>query len=146
MARNQLGESVGMRNGGIAPDPTFAERTGNVYERKMAPGVPGNRGPLRFEEGIATDTDVPTDFQKGMMQGLVTAPGRPNHNANVYEKYPEETMAQRAHVGSAAWVESTSFLGEFAQGSFTDYAEPSYLQVTRNGAHYERRNPAVVTD
>lgn len=144
--RNQLGESVGMRNGGIAPTDNFPERTGNVYERKMAPSVPGNRGPLRFEEGIATDTDVPTDFQKGMMQGLVSAPGRPNHNQNVYEKYPEETMQERAHMGSAAWVESQQFLGEFAQGSFTDYAEYSYLQVTRSGQHYLRRNPAVVTD
>lgn len=144
--RNQLGESVGNRNGGIAPTDNFPERTGNVYERKMAPSVPGNRGPLRFEEGIATDTDVPTDFQKGMMQGLVSAPGRPNHNQNVYEKYPEETMQERAHMGSAAWVESPQFLGEFAQGSFTDYAAPSYLQVTRSGEHYIRRNPAVVTD
>lgn len=145
-ARNQLGEQVGMRNGGIAPTNPYSERTGNVYERKMAPAVPGNRGPLRFEEGIATDTDVPNDFQLGMMQGYQSAPGRPNHNVNVYEKEAAETMAQRAHVGSAAWVEAPTFLGEFAQGSFTDYAEPSYLQVTRSGAHYERGNPAVVRD
>lgn len=131
---------------GIAPQPQFPEWAPNVYERKMAPAVPGNRGPLRFEEGIATDTDVPNDFQKGMLQGYLTAPGRPNHNQNVYEKYPEETMQERAHVGSAAWVESPQFLGEFAQGSFTDYAEVSYLQVSRNGGHYQRSNPAVVRD
>ena len=130
----------------IAPQPQFPERTGYVYERKMAPSIPSNRGPLRFEEGIATDTDVPNDFQKGMMQGLIPAPGRPNHNMNVYEKYPEETMAERAHVGSAAWVESPQFLGEFATGSFSDYAEVTYQEVFRNGGHYQRRNPAVVTD
>lgn len=139
--------SMGTTNGkNIAPVLNFPERVGYVYERKNAPSVPGNRGPLRFEEGIATDTDVPNDFQKGMMQGLIPAPGRPNHNQNVYEKYPEETMQQRAHVGSAAWVESPQFLGEFAQGSFTDYAETSYLQIARNGSHYNRRNPAVVVD
>ena len=130
----------------LAPQNPYSERTGNIYERKMAPAVPGNRGPLRFEEGIATDTDVPTDFQKGMMQGLITAPGRPNHNANVYEKYPEETMQQRAHVGSAAWVEGPQFLSEFAAGSFSDYAEITYDQTNRSGGHYMRRNPAVVTD
>ena len=131
---------------GIAPNPSFPEWAPNVYERKQAPAVPGNRGPLRFEEGIATDTDVPNDFQKGMLQGYLTAPGRPNHNQNVYEKYPEETMQERAHVGSAAWVESPQFLGEFAQGSFTDYAETSYLQISRSGSHYNRANPAVVRD
>lgn len=130
----------------LAPGNPYPERTGPIYERKMAPAQPGNRGPLRFEEGVATDTDVPTDFQKGMMQGLITAPGRPNHNMNVYEKYPEETMAQRAHVGSAAWVEGPQFLQEFAAGSFSDYAEITYEQTTRNGGHYLRRNPAVVTD
>jgi hypothetical protein len=130
----------------IAPQNPFPERVGNIYERKQAPAIPTNRGPLRFEEGIATDTDIPTDFQKGMMQGLITAPGRPNHNVNVYEKYPEETMAQRAHVGSAAWVEAPTFLAEFAQGSFSDYAEVTYQEVIRSGGHYLRSNPAVVTD
>lgn len=130
----------------LAPNPGYPERTGNIYERKMAPGVPGNRGPLRFEEGVATDTDVPNDFQVGMMQGLVTAPGRPNHNQNVYIKPAEQTMQQRAHVGSAAWVEGPQFLGEFANGSFSDYAEVTYQEVIRTGGHYLRRNPAVVTD
>jgi hypothetical protein len=131
---------------GIAPDPQFAERQGTVYERKFSPAQPGNRGPLRFEEGIATDTDVPNDFQKGMMQGLLPAPGSPNHNQNVYEKSAAETTQERAHVGSAAWVESQQFLGEFAQGSFSDYAEVTYQEVIRNGGHYQRRNPAVVLD
>lgn len=130
----------------IAPNPLFPERTPNTYERKGALGVPGNRGPLRFEEGIATDTDVPNDFQKGAMQGYLTAPGRPNHNANVYEKYPEETMQERAHVGSAAWVEAPTFLGEFVQGSFTDYAEVRYEEVIRSGGHQLRANPAMVID
>ena len=86
----------------IAPAIPFAEKAPNVYERKMAPSLPMNRGPLRFQEGVATDTDIPNDFQTGVMQGVMTPPGRPNHNANVYEKWPEETMKQRAHVGSAA--------------------------------------------
>ena len=37
----------------IAPSPKFPERPGTVYDRKLAGAVPGQRGPLRFEEGIA---------------------------------------------------------------------------------------------
>lgn len=131
---------------GIAPNPQFPERAPQDYERKLAPSVPGNRGPLRFEEGIGTDTDVPSDFQVGVLQGYQSAPGRPNRNVNVFEKYPEETMRQRAHVGSAAWVEAPGFLQEFAGGSFTDYAEVTVEQVNRSGGRYERANPAVVND
>ena len=130
----------------LAPAPRFPERTPNTYERKFSAAVPGQRGPLRFEEGIGTDTDVPSDFQVGVLQGVQTPAGRPNHNQNVYEKYPEETMKERAHVGSAAWVESTNYLGEFAHGSFSDYGAVTYEEVTRNGAHQNRANPAQVID
>ena len=130
----------------LAPAPVFPEKVGTVYETKIAPSIPGNRGPLRFEEGVATDTDVPNDFQLGIMQGYITAPGRPNHNANVFEKSPAETMAERAHVGSASWVEAPTFLGEFAHGSFNDYAAVVYEQEDRSGGRYERTNPATVTD
>ena len=130
----------------IGPAPQFPERGNVFYERKISPAVPGQRGPLRFEEGIGTDTDVPNDFEVGIMQGLISAPGRPNRNQNVYEKYPAETMKERAHVGSAAWVEAPKLLGEFAQGSFADYGTVEYQEVIRNGAHQARINPAVVTD
>ena len=130
----------------IAPAPQFPERPGTVYDRTMSPAIPGQRGPLRFEEGIATDTDVPQDFGLGMSQGYETPAGRPNHNANVFEKFPEETMRERAHVGSAAWVEAPTYLGEFAQGSFQDYAEPVIEEEFRSGARYQRINPAVVLD
>lgn len=130
----------------IAPNPMFPEIGSKVYERKISAAVPGQRGPLRFEEGVATDTDVPSEFQKGVMQGLMPAPGRANHNANVYEKYPEETMAERAHVGSAAWVEAPAYLQEFAHGSFSDYAEVQYEEVMRSGGIQRRMNPSLVVD
>lgn len=129
----------------LAPTTHFPERVGPVYERKIAQNNV-RRGPLRFEEGVATDTDVPNDFQTGVMQGYVTAPGRNNHNANVYEKSAAETMQQRAHVGSAAWVEAPTFLGEFSHGAFNDNAAIKYEQVDRSGGRYERYNPARVDD
>lgn len=130
----------------IAPAPMFPERAPQMYDRKMALAAPGQEGPLRFQEGVATDTDVPSEFTKGAMQGYVSAPGRPNRNANVYEKYPEETMRERAHVGSAAWVEAPTFLGEFAQGAFTDHGTVRYEEVIRSGARYQRINPTIVMD
>lgn len=129
----------------LAPVPGYPERVGNTYETKVAYNTP-RRGPLRFEEGVATDTDIPNDFTTGVLQGYNTAPGRPNHNANVYEKPAEETMAQRAHMGSAAWVEGPTFLGEFAHGANADLAALRYEQVTRSGGHYTRINPANVPD
>ena len=130
----------------IAPTPQFAERPGNSYERKMSPATPGLRGPLRFEEGIATDTDVPNDFQLGLDQGYDTPEGRPNHNVNVFEKYAEETMRERAHVGSAAWVEAPNTLSEFAMGGFADHGDNRIEEVIRSGSHQQRLNPAVVQD
>lgn len=130
----------------IGPAPMFPERAPQMYDRKFSPAAPGERGPLRFQEGVGTDTDVPTEFAKGAMQGYVSAPGRPNRNANVFEKYPEETMAQRAHVGSAAWIEAPTFLGNFAQGAFTNSGELRFEMDVRNGGRYNRLNPTVVED
>ena len=81
----------------ISPAPQFPERAPQVYERKESGNVT-RRGPLRFEEGIATDTDVPNDFQVGMTSGQATAPGRPNRNAPVWQKTAAETLSERAHV------------------------------------------------
>jgi len=130
----------------IAPDPKFPERPGNMYDRKVSPATPGQRGPLRFEEGIATDTDVPAEFSKGAMQGYIPAAGRPNRNQNVFEKLPEETMRERAHVGSAAWVEAPDHLKEFAAGGFADHGDNRIEEVFRNGAPQKAGNPSVVLD
>ena len=129
----------------ISPTPGVPEREGNTYERKMSPATPGLRGPLRFEEGVATDTDVPNEFQTGINQGYATA-SRPNHKAAVHTKTAEETMGERAHVGSAAWVEAPTFIAEYEEGNFSDYATAEFQEVDRNGSRYQRPNPARVND
>jgi len=129
---------------GIAPNPMFPERSPNVFERKMADNEE-RRGPLRFEEGIATDTDVPTDFQKGMSQGMATAAGRPNRNAPVWQKPAAETLSERAHVGSASWIEAPTFLGEFAHGSFGRNSEQQ-IETKMAVGRAQRVNPTVVND
>jgi hypothetical protein len=130
---------------GISPAPQFPERSPQIYERKMTDNVE-RRGPLRFEEGIATDTDVPSDFQVGVQNGFAAAPGRPNRNAPVWQKPAAETLAERAHVGSAAWIEAPTFLGEFAHGSFTNYAEQTFEEKFVSGGRTQRLNPTVVQD
>jgi hypothetical protein len=102
---------------------------------------------MRFEEGVATDTDVPNDFVLGIRQGYEQGP-RPNMNQNVFEKPPEETMRDRAHVGSAAWVEAPEYLGAFAGGTSNE-AERKFVAVTRGtglGQKYHRGDAAVVRD
>lgn len=131
----------------LGPEPMFPERGRYNYDHSMAANQPGGRGPLRFEEGLGTDTDIPTDFSRGMTEFMISAPGRINHvDPNTQFKYPEETMAERAHVGSAAWIDAPTMLGEFAHGSFTDQAEVRYEEVYRSGGIQKRRAPEVVTD
>lgn len=133
----------------LAPNPQFSEKFSPTYENKGASNA-ARRGPLRFEEGVATDTDVPSDFVTGAMQGYNTAPGRPNHNANVWHKYPEETLRQRAHVGSASWVEAPTHISEFSQGvDVNANSARRFEQVNRGaglGSIHRRQNPTVVTD
>jgi hypothetical protein len=130
----------------IAPTPKFPERPGTTYDRKMSPATPGQRGPLRFEEGLATDTDIPNEFTNGAMQGYEPAAGRPNRNKPVHTKTAEETMRERAHVGSAAWVEAPASLSDFSAGGFADHGDNRIERVLRNGAHQQSSNPAIVND
>lgn len=131
----------------LGPEPQFPERGRYAYDVSQAGNRPGGRGPLRFEEGLGTDTDIPTDFQRGMIEFMVSAPGRINHvDPNTQFKMPEETMSERAHVGSAAWIDAPTMLGEFAHGSFTDQAEVTYEEVYRSGGIQKRRAPEVITD
>ena len=132
---------------GLAPNPMFPEKGTNYYDEKVAPAIPGNRGPLRFEEGIATDTHVPSDFERGMLEAMIPAPGRVNHvNPDVLYKHADEVLQERAHLGSASWIDSPAMLGSFAQGSFTQAAEDRYEMVTRSGAKQNRPAPSRVTD
>jgi hypothetical protein len=130
----------------IAPTPKFPERPGTTYDRKMSPATPGQRGPLRFEEGLATDTDIPSEFTNGAMQGYEPAAGRPNRNKPVHTKTAEETMRERAHVGSAAWVEAPSALSDFSAGGFADHGDNRIERVQRSGANQKSSNPAIVND
>lgn len=110
------------------------------YEVAVAPNVAGQKGPLRFEEGVATDTDVPVEFGKGAYGDTVGAGPRqlPGH----YGKSPEETMRERAHVGSASWVEGNMELADFVQGAGVDHV--TFERVYGSERRLYRPNVATV--
>ena len=129
----------------IAPSNIPSERSPQTFQRTMGPNMAGVTGPLRFEEGLATDTDVPDDFMQGMGDGYMTGPGSPNHNNPESQyKHADQTMQERAHVGSASWIDAPSVLSEFVGG----VTEPpvTFPDVIRYGGRYERMSPEVVTD
>jgi hypothetical protein len=128
----------------LAPLDPFPERITNVFEAKMAPNAPGGRGPLHPEEGIATDTGVPREFVKSIQENYKTG-SRPNQNNNVFLKPAAETEQERAHVGSAAWVEAPTYLGAFAGGTGPE-AERKFIQVDVGDSRKERHNAAEVLD
>lgn len=132
--------------GQIAPNPLYPERAGQSYEGQVGPNIPGNKGPLRFEEGIASDTDVPSDFVTGAYADTGFYPGRLNHNVPTTRKWPEETTRERAHVGSAAWIEAPTMLSDFVQGSQAGYGLPTFERVVNADTYHYRRAPTVVTD
>ncbi len=55
-------------------------------------------------------------------------------------------MKQRAHVGSAAWVEAPVYVAEFSQGGYGDHSQVEIEEAIRSGARYQRVNPAQVAD
>jgi len=138
---------VDVPNQTVAPAPRFPERTPNVFERTLGPDIPGNRGSLRFEEGVATDTDVPNDFAIGSYVDTSSAPGRANHNnPSALYKPAEQTMAERAHVGSASWIEAPSVLGEFVEGVVAGDGMPTFERSFNSGGHMNRPNAVRVND
>jgi hypothetical protein len=129
----------------IAPANIPPERTPQSFARVMGPNVSGQQGPLRFEEGVATDTDVPDDFMEGMGDGYRPGPGSPNHNnPDAQYKHAAQVMQERAHVGSASWVDAPSYLRGFV-GGVTEQPQV-FGDVIRSGGRYERQAPTVVTD
>lgn len=116
------------------PDPEVQ------YETAIANNT-RRRGPLRFEEGIVTDTDVPNEFRRGAYGDTAGITSW----ADV-TKTPGETMRERAHVGSSTWIEAPSLLSEFVQGAHVGDHEPAYEVEGNSGGLTRRQNRAVVND
>ena len=131
----------------VAPAPMFPEKSPTMFERGFAPSIPMNKGPLRFEEGVATDTDVPADFTVGAYMDTAPSPMRMNHNnPEMFYKHAADTMRERAHVGAASWIEAPAVLSEFVQGAVAGDGMPTFEYEYNTGGHMNRPNPTVVFD
>lgn len=129
----------------IAPQNPFPESMRNVYERSLAPSIPMNRGPLRFEEGVFYEPEVQMDFAQGAYSDTAPSPMRMNHNnPSMFYKPAEQTMQERAHVGSAAWIEAPSVLSEFVDGATAGDGMPTFEMTMNSGMHMNRPNPTRV--
>ena len=117
----------------------MAYRPASGYEHVMAVNTV-RRGPLRFEEGVATDTDIPTDFGLGAYGD--TAGPVPMTMA----KDPATTMRERAHVGSATWIEAPTMLSDFVIGASIGQTPPSFERELGSERRLIRLSPAMVND
>lgn len=111
------------------------------YEHAIAQNT-ARRGPLRFEEGVATDTDIPADFGQGAYgDGSGDGRGRPF----TPRKDPAQTMQERAHVGSASWIEAPTMLQDFVIGASIGNG-PGFEMELGSERRIIRINPANVQD
>lgn len=120
----------------------MAYQPASGYEHAIAVNN-ARRGPLRFEEGVATDTDIPNDFGQG-------AYGDPGGDARGRPftpiKSPQETMQERAHVGSAAWIEAPTMLSDFVIGASSGQTLPQFDREYGSERRLVRISPATVND
>ena len=76
-----------------------------------------------------------------------SAPGRDNHNnPEMFYKHAMDTMRERAHVGSASWIEAPTVLSDFVQGAMAGDGMPSFEYEYNTGGKMNRPNPTVVSD
>jgi hypothetical protein len=118
------------------PDPEVQ------YEHAVAMNLT-RRGPLRFEEGVATDTDIPNDFGLGAY-GDTQGDGRGRPFTVV--KDPMTTMRERAHVGSSTWIEAPTMLSDFVIGASVGQNGPEFEMEIGSEQRLYRINPAMVQD
>lgn len=101
------------------------------------------RGPLRFEEGVATDTDVPNEFGRGAYGDTA---GDMRGRSFTTIKGEMETTRERAHVGSASWIEAPTMLNDFVYGVTAAHGMPQYELEYGSESRIRRFNPAMVQD
>lgn len=116
-----------------APVPQYPEKPRHAYLHTFGENR-ARRGALRFQEGVETDMDIPSNFVEGVTAG--------NMVNLTHRKWPEETLRERAHVGSASWIEAPSMLDHFVVGSGEEPQRTNY--EFRDGTRQQRWNPVNV--
>lgn len=131
----------------IAPNPLYPAQGRNSFERTVGANGTNTVGMLRHEEGLASDTDIPSDFVRGAYYDTAAMPGTINFiNRESVFKHAAETMHERAHLGSAAWEDSPQVLQDFVQGAGVGQNPPSFERVMNPNTIQARRASTVVID
>lgn len=120
----------------------MAYQPASGYEHALAVNTK-RRGPLRFEEGVATDTDIPNDFGVG---AYGDPGGGPGGRPFTCIKDPAQTMRERAHVGSASWIEAPTMLQDFVIGASVGQGPSQFEVELGSERRLIRLNPAQVND
>ena len=85
------------------------------------------------------------DFGQGAYADTSSSPVRMNHNnPDMFYKPAEQTMRERAHVGSASWIEAPEVLSDFVAGAVAGDGIPTFEMVGNTGYHMNRPNPTRV--
>lgn len=100
----------------ISPAPKHPEKFAPVFERVTAPSKTGNKGVVHFYEGVATETGVPQDFRQGSVADT-HGDSRGHQTVETFFKRADQTTRERAHMGSASWIEAPALLGDFVSGT-----------------------------
>ena len=131
----------------IAPNPLYPQRAANEFQRVWAQNPANTVGMLRHEENIASDTDIPRDFARGAFYDTAAMPGTINFiNRESVFKHADETMHERAHLGSAAWEDAPQMLQDFVQGAGVGQNPPSFERVMNPNTVQARRASTVIID
>ena len=88
------------------------------------------------------------DFARGAYFDTTSDSRRHNHNnPEMVYKHADETMRERAHIGSAAWIEAPGMLSDFVQGAGAGQGMPAYEMVQNPLTHrMNRPSPTIVRD
>ena len=64
----------------------------------------------------------------------------------MFYKHAEDTMKERAHVGSASLIEAPALLSDFVTGAMAGDGMPTFEMEYNSGGYMKRPNPTVVSD
>ena len=92
---------------------------------------------------MATDTDIPNDFGRG---AYGDTGGDARGRAFTGDQGAGRDDAERAHVGSASWIEAPTMLSDFVIGASVGQGPSSFEMELGSEQRLIRLNPAMVND
>ena len=131
-----------LRGGTNLKEGYMAYQPASGYEHALAVNTT-RRGPLRFEEGVATDTDIPNDFGVGAY-GDPGGDGR--GRSFTCRKDPAMTMPSAHMSARRRGSRLRRCCSDFVIGASAGQAGPQFEMELGSEQRLIRLNPAQVND